>query len=1110
MALRTTFIVLLAAAPAFAGVAGYYQFPTIHGDTIVFGAEGDLWQTSTAGGVAKRLTTHAGNEFFPRFSPDGQQLAFSGEYQGNLDVYVMAAEGGEPTRLTWHPGRDEVLCWKPDGKSLIFRSQRTTNNREWYLFEVPLTGGEPQQLPFGYGCLASYSGDGKYIAFNRWSLEFRTWKRYRGGLADDIWVGDLSTNKFTKITDWDGDDRFPLWSDGRVFFLSDRDGRMNVFSAKPDGADVKQHTRHTDFDARWPDLQGGRLVYSLAGDLWLLDIAAGKDTKIPVELPSDRLRQQPRFEDAAKTLESYELDDEGKRLLVGTRGELWVTATKPGGRMIRLTAGSAVRERMATFSPDGKRVACITDETGEQELAIFDVPGAGEAGKSIGKPRLLTKAGKGWLFPPKWSPDGKHIAYADLTMTLYVVDAESGASTVVDKSPNWEITEYSWSPDGKWLAYTMQNDTELNSIWIWGVEGKTPARVTAEFSNDREPAWDPDGKYLYFIGARTFNPVMDLFDFEHVTIKPDKLYCVILAKDGRSPFLPDELLPDSADDKDDKDGKKDEKDEKSGKAKDKPRELPVVKLDVEGIQQRVVEFPAPPDNYGGLAPIRGKVFFATSPTTGLMEGWANPDAGNARRALRVYDLKKKKHELFIDKVRDYTTSADGKKLAYRGSGEEILVVGTDSKPGDGKDKEDKDVEKLNPATLPLSVEPKGEWAQIFRESWRLQRDFYWAENMAGVDWEGAYKKYAPLVARVSTRAELNDLIGQLIAELGTSHTYVSGGDLETAKTVGVGLLGADLELDKTAGRHRFKRILRPEVWETYVKSPLTMTHANVQEGEYLFAINGVEVKPAESVHQHLQGLAGKQVVLTVGKAADRGDARDVQIETLDSESQLRYRDWVRRNREYVWLQTKGTVGYFHLPNMGGPGLLEFIKGFYPQVNKNGLVIDIRFNGGGFVSQMLIQRLARETWAYMRPRRGVTARYPARTHIGPKAVIVNQNAGSDGDIFPESFKIRGLGPVIGMRTWGGVIGIRGDKLLVDGGRTTQPEFAWYEPKRGWDLENRGVEPDIEVEFTPEDFLAGRDPQLDRAIKEVMEAIQKNPPKSSPPPPVPDKSKLTTAK
>lgn len=1110
---------------AHAGFQGYYRFPTIHGDSIVFSAEGDLWKVAAAGGEAMRLTTAPGNEAFARFSPDGQWIAFSAQYAGNVDVYVMSASGGEPTRLTWHPSDDTVVGWTPDSKAVLFTSERKTVHWEDYLFSVPVAGGTPTQVSLGMVGTASQAPDGR-IAFTRWATESETWNRYRGGVATDLWVGDPVAGRFSKVTDYPGPDRQPMWSPdaSRIYFTSDRDGRENLYSCRADGTDVRRHTTHDEYDVRWPDMESGagsrgRIVYSYAGDLWVLDTRTGRDEKVEVVLPTDRVRLRPRFEDPSKTLDSYELNADGTRLAISSRGELWVAPAKDG-RTISVTHSSGIRERSPVFSPDGRRLAAITDQTGEQEIALFGVrytPAQGDlkavkpAPRTAAEPKILTSRQKGWVFPPVWSPDGASIAYGDLTQSLMVVNAETGETTVADTSDAWEITDYAFSPDGRWIAYTRARDQQTTAVCLYSLdEGKTYV-LSSEFTSDHSPAWDPEGKYLYFISNRTFNPVLDERDFEHIVTATGKVYAAILSADTLSPFAPEELRPvkaeeakggdepePAAEDADaaEKDATAADKDGEKSIAK--PRLVPV-KIDTDGLGDRIVEFPMEPGNYEALRAVKGAVLFVSRPTKGMLD---EPEdaapGGTPDGTLHRFDIEKKKDEVFVEGVRDYTISADGSRMAYR-TGDTIEIAATDAKP----DPEAEDKESVNPAALPLEVDPAAEWAQIFTEAWRLQRDFYWSADMAGIDWPLVRRRYAVLLPRISTRNELNDMVGRVLAELGTSHTYVWGGDTERSRSLSVGLLGADLEPDAAAGAMRFAHLLRAESWETDTPNPLLATGVGISEGDYLWTINGRACPPGEEAYGLLAGLAGRQVQLTVGSRADGSDARDVQIEALDDERTLRHRDWCRRNREYVAQASGGRIGYMHLSDMDAQGLVEFIKFFYPQVGKDGLVIDVRYNGGGFVSQMIIERLARTLWAYQRPRRGASFSYPTRVQQGYKAVLINHWSASDGDIFPASFQIKKLGPVIGTRSWGGVIGIRADKPFIDGGMSSQPEFAWWEPGKGWTIENHGVDPDVVIDNSPADQAAGRDAQLDRAIAEIQKKLAESPVPHPEAPPAPNK-------
>ncbi len=1068
---------------------GYYRFPTIHDDRIVFSAEGDLWQVNAAGGTARRLTRDQGIEGYARFSPDGRWIAFSASYEGNVDVYVIPGAGGEPRRLTWHPAQDQVLGWTADAQSVLFCSSQAAELPFLRAYTVPVAGGQPRALGIGPVALASLHAGGRRIAFNRFPGEMAGWRGYRGGTAQDVWVGDLEAGAFERVTDFDGSDGSPLWDGDRIVFLSDRFGDMNLCSLDLATKEVVELTHHQGFAPRWPDLQAGRVVYSLGADLHLLDLASGSTAKVAVELPSDRVRELPRTADAAAHLESYALSADGKRIVMAARGEIWLRPVAEG-RVVALTRSPGVRERAPALSSKGDLVACISDQIGEQQPVLLDASGKAP-------PRVLRQEREGWMNQPVWSPRGTHLAYSDLTFSLFVLDVETGATRLVDRAEEGEIRQYAFSPDGRWLAYARADETQNSSIYLHDLETGRSIPVTSSFTNDTDPVWDPEGKFLYFLSNRTINPVLGDVDLRDVVIRSGTICGVILRAGGLSPFLPEELL-EAAKPKAEP-GKTGAPGEAQA-AEPAPAEKAkvVVQVDPDGIETRVFQFPVPPGDYAGLSAAPGKVFFLSAPILGLMDFELFTEDETPRNALQVFDLEKKKVETALAAVRDYTLSADGKKVAWR-TGREILVADA------GASIDAQAATKVDPSTLPLTVDPRAEWQQIFHEAWRLQRDFYWAENLAHVDWEEVGSRYGALLPRIATRDELNDLLSQMILELGTSHTYTFGGDLERGRHVATGLLGADVEPDTESGLLRFTTVFRPEAWETGVAAPLTRNDVDVRAGDYLFAIDGVDLGASNNVYQALQNLAGRQVLLTVGRTSDRSQARDVQIETLKSDAELRYRDWCRRNREYVGRQSGGELGYFHLPDMMGAGLVQFIRGYYPQIHKKGLVIDARYNGGGFVSQLLIERLMRTPVAYFQPRRGPMSTIPERTHIGHKVVLTNQLAGSDGDIFPKLFQLRRLGPVIGMRTWGGVVGLSEMRPHQDGGLTTQPTAAWWDPASGFSLENRGVDPDIVVDLLPGDWQQARDPQLDRGIEELLRMIREHPVEPPPPPAIPDKSR-----
>ncbi len=1069
-----------------AATPGYLRQPDIHGDQIVFAAEGDLWTASVQGGVARRLTSHPGSESYPAFSPDGKWIAFTGEYDGNADVYVVPAQGGEPRRMTWHPYPEAVIGWSPDGTRILFRSGAEEAHGVSEMYALPLAGGEPEKLPLGWAARLAIDSKTGMWAFTRISTETRTWKRYRGGENSDIWCGSPEKADFRKVTEFPGTSAYPMWHDGRIFFLSDQGGTANLWSMKPDGSDRKQLTDLGTWDARTPSMgPDGRIVFVLAGDVHLYDPKAGKEKKLDIELPSDRFLTRVRYPDAEQYLTTFDLSPDGERVAVVTRGEIFSVPVKKGATL-PVTRGSGAREKWASFSGDGKRIAFVTDEPKEEEIRTIDAWGRG--GAKVVKPA----AEKGWYFPPAYSPDGSWIAYSDETQTLFVAPAGGGSPKKVDHSDQSEIRSYAWSPDGRFLAYHKDSRTDYSSVYIYDTKSAQTHRVTGPFTNDYGPAWDPDGRYLYFLGDRTTNPLIGNRDFENVEFKSTKPYLVLLRKDVDNPLAHLAGLPPKDGDKKDKEKDKDEaKDKKKGDAKDekkddKDKKPKPVEIDFDGLPDRVVELPVDAGNYYGLSATSKKVFYIAAKLHGMAEGpglfqEAPPDA-----TLMAFDLEKKEAATFLDGVSAYAIAAEPGKIAVMKRRGEIYVVDTSGPPGD----------KMGDAKLDLSgividLDPREEWAQIYYEAWRQMRDFYWDPMLAGQDWKAIRDQYATMLPRLATRGDLQDLIGELIGEMNTSHTYVFGGDPGGmgGPRVPTGLLGADVKRDGDG--FRVTRIYRGDPADNE-RSPLAEPGVDVREGDLVTAVNHVAFPAGRPFLASLEGLAGKDVVLTVRGGEGRPGERDVVVRPAMEDSHLRYVDWVRRNREYVAEKTGGKIGYVHLPNMWTDGLVAFNTWFYPQLDKEGMVIDVRWNGGGAVSQMIIERLRRSILSFDRARGGGVTSYPYRALNGPFVVVTNEFAGSDGDIFPRAVQLAGLAPVIGKRSWGGVVGIRGDKQLVDGGMVTQPEFAWWEPAKGWALENHGVDPDIDVQNLPQDVAKGVDTQLDRAIQEVLSLREKHPP------------------
>ncbi len=1104
---------------------GYCSEPALHGDRLVFVSEGDLWSAAIPkpGGaaeapiVAHRLTSSDGAESRPVFSPDGQALAFSGEYDGNTDVYVMPADGGAPTRLTFHPGADLTRSWTADGRHVVFSSPRAHPMGRSELWRVAAGGGQPQPFGFGECSMAAMSSTGKRLAFTPWSNEHWTWKRYRGGTAPEIWVGDLAAQTFQKITDDPGSDLFPMWVQSRVYFLSDRTGTGNIFSVQADGKDVKQHTRFAPragdptafegYDVRWPaadaGLRGNRIAFCQAGGLVLLDCANDSLRRLDLRLASDRVAARRRFADPMKTATEYALSPDGTQLVVGSRGELLSFPVEGGGAR-QLTRSSGAREWGASYLDD-EQLILISDLTGEQQIAAAPADGSAF-------PTMLTDGGAAWLFPPAGSPDGAWLAFSDHTQRLFVLSMATLERRQVDASDAWEITDYRFSPDGQWIAYAKPMPNGYEAVHLYAVRTARSFAVSDGRHDDREPRFDPAGKYLYFLSRQHLDPVMGELDFEHVLVGADMVFAVPLAAETPPPW-PDVARsagfdleawskpPEALEEEDvDADAEVQAEDAEAERPPGVPPGDPVkaVRVDTDGLAARQYALPIPAGNFEQLEAVWGGVTWLERPLEGLVEEEAEEEEtglGAAKFSLRRFTAVDGECTTLAEKVSGYALSRDCSTIAH--PAEEGFAVITVAEGAEGEPKTI-DVEGTR-----LRVSIQEEWRQILQEAWRLQRDFYWAPNYKGADWEAMKAKYEALLPRVGTRAELNDLVGQMIGELGTSHTYVWGGEpADEVEPVPVGMLGADLEYDPRAGAFKIVRILPRLSWDEGAQSPLAEPHLGVREGQYLLAIDSMPLTAAMSVDDLLQDRAGKMVRLTVAADASGANRRTIDVVTLESEQRLRYAAWVEANRRRVDEATKGRAGYVHIPDMGAEGLIAFSRQFYPQVEKRALVVDVRGNRGGFVSQMIIERLNRKVWAFMRPRHGKIERFPQKSLYGHMVVLIDQHAGSDGDIFPESFRLLEMGPLIGTRTWGGVVGIRGDKPFMDLGLSTQPEFAWWEPKRGWSLENTGVSPDIEVPITPADRAAGRDPQLDKAI-EVITAKLAEDPREPPEPPWPEK-------
>jgi tricorn protease len=1062
------------------------RFPAVHGDQVVFTYAGDLYTVARAGGMARKLTNHEGFEMFARFSPDGKQLAFTAQYDGNTEVYVMPSEGGVPVRLTYTAtlGRDDisdrmgpnniVMTWTPDGKSIIYRSRKQTfNDFVGQLYYVSVDGGLSTELPLSTGGFCSWSPDGSKLAFNRVCREFRTWKYYRGGMADDIRIYDFTTGEVTNITGNDAQDIFPMWHGDNIYFLSDRDRTMNLFVYNTGTSQIRKLTNYTDYDIKFPSLGNNAIIYENGGFLYLFDLLTERTSKMNITIAEDFYGGRSELKDASKSIRSADLSPDGKRVVFSARGEVFSVPAEEGITR-NLTESSGAHDRQATWSPDGKYIAYLSDQNGEYEIYIRAQDGSAE-------PVQLTSNADTYKFTIRWSPDSKKILWNDKKLRLQYVNIETKEVKPVDQSKIWEFDDFNWSPDSRWIAYVTVLQNDFGKIMLFNTETGKKYAVTDDWYNSRQPVFSQDGKYLFFTSGRDFNPIYSETEWNHAYQNMDRIYVAILAADTPNPFSPKN---DEVEIKKDEPAKPDAKKKEGSEDKDKSVENKITKIDVLGIGDRILGLPLRPSNYFNLTALDDKVYYNEML------------AGGDGVTLKFFDLKKKE-ETELGKGMMYTLSADGKKMLVV-QGDKYAVIDLPS----GKINLTKYVDLSN---MKAYVNKDKEWKQIFDEAWRQMRDFFYVENMHGLDWPAMKVKYGQMLPYVNNRNDLNYLIGEMIAELNIGHAYVSGGDKPAPERIKTGLLGAKISKD-ASGYFKIDKILKGQNWSMSMRSPLTEIGVNMKEDDFILAVDGKPADKMPDLYAALLGKADKPVELTVNGTPSIAGSRKVIVLPIEDESDLYYYNWVQHNIEYVNSKTDGEVGYIHIPDMGTGGLNEFVKYFYPQLSKKALIIDDRGNGGGNVSPMIIERLRREiTRSNMARNVEIPSYTPQQMMLGPMVMLINQYSASDGDLFPYDFKKHEMGKVIGMRTWGGVVGIRGSLPFIDGMDLRKPEFASYSSETSdWIIEGIGVEPDIMIDNDPAQEYKGIDAQLDKAIEVILEKLKDY--KGVPPIPVaPDKSK-----
>ena len=1105
---------------------GFFMRPAIRGDRLIFVSEGDLWSArlpaDLSGPVeASRLTSGTGMETAPVLSPDGCWVAFEADYDGTPEVYVMPVTGGSPRRLTFHPAMERPLAFTPDGRRVLYRSDRASPLRREELWTVPVAGGASEPVGIGEGSLASFDPSSGRLAFNPWSNETWAWKRYRGGTAPDIWIASADRRNFTRLTQTPENELFPMWVQGRVWFLSDTDRVMNLWSDRPEGGDRTQHTRFGagTLDAAWasadPSPEGTRIVFTRGADVCLFDARDGSvrtlDLRLVGDRFADRVRSRPPMEDAT----GFSLAPDATSLVIESRGEFVVVPVDAGrgaapARAVQVPGSSGRRERGAVWL--GTSMACVVDGEAEQRLVTID-PSDPSA-----EPRELLRS-QVWLHEPVASADGSWVAVGDKSGLLRAVRVADATVVEVARSDAGAIVDARFSPDAKWIAWTHPLPTGLGQIRLRNLESGETAVVGDGMIGDHSPRWDPAGRYLYFLSSRHIDPVTDELDLNFANIGVTVPCALPLQATTPPPFAAEaaeagmdlrawaEGSAASAGDADgegpDEDDQEEEDEDEGSQAEPSP-----VLIDTADMARRVVTLPVQPGMFDGIEAVAGGVVLGRRQPQGVAEvPWPTPPMGVPTTRLERFAALTGTTEPLMGEtpVAVWTMDPRAHSVAvWDGTQMRLVPVRSDAvaeaAPATGEPGEQPG-RVIDLSGISVQVDPRAEWLQIFDEAWLLQRDFFWRSDMGGVDWEAVRRRYRPLVERVGTREELNELLGWTGSELGNSHVYIMGGEtFREAEPVSVGVLGADVQVRD--GAWVITRVLPDRRAEGGPESPLAASFRGVKPGTVIRSVNGRPVDATQDLGASLVGCGGRPVVLEVADDASGSRMRRIECTLPPDESGLRYLDWVESNRLAVAARSGGRLGYMHLPDMDTDGITAFMRGFFPQVDREGWVVDARTNGGGYVSPVIVERLSRRPWGYTVPRDGAVTTNPQNAPRGPIAVLIDQNAGSDGDIFPETMRSVGAGTLVGTRTWGGVVGISMDKGFIDGGMSSQPGYGYWTPGRGYAIENEGVKPDIEVEITPADRVAGLDPQLERAIdfvKGKLSAERFTPPRPETQPP-----------
>ncbi|MFH0777737.1 MAG: PDZ domain-containing protein [Candidatus Eisenbacteria bacterium] len=1117
--------------------AGMLRYPDVSATHIAFLYASDLWLVPKEGGTAVPLASPPGEETLPKFNADGSVIAFAGNYDGNNDIYTIPVSGGTPFRVTHHPGREFLCDWAPGGELVFFIYPGQDCPLAIELYTVSSKGGLRKKMPVPYGADASISADGEWLAYMLTTRDMQTWKRYRGGMATDIWLFNLKTHASKKVTDWEGTDTQPMWHKDRVYYVSD-DGaghKLNIWVYDTKTGKRRQVTQYKDYDVKWPSMgPGGKgqgeIVFQYGAELKILDLGSEQAKTVRVVVPGDRPRLRKQLVAQSDQIVDGDISATGKRAVVEARGDVWTLPAKKGSP-INLSRTSGAAERDPSWSPDGKWIAYFSDATGEYELYIVQSDGNGEA-------RKLTNMNGGFLFQPVWSPDSKWILLQNQKGVLYLCNVESKDLQEVDRSRSFDRINVSWSSDSKWIAYARRASSVLPaSLWLYDVEKKAKHQVTSGTFDDRWPAFDREGKYLYFTSRRDFSaPMYEDFGTTWIYAETGLLYVVPLSKDAVSPLAPesdeetwegkekdkdkdkdkekDEAAESKGDDKGAKDKKESDKsskkkgkdatgdkeadkatDDEEGKDGDKKTPEPV-KIDLEGFERRALLLPVEKGNFSSLCVNdEGKLIYMRSPIQ-----TTDDDEAQGSRTIHLLDIDEDKDEdkekTVISGVQDFAMSGDGKKLLVAKSGSSMAIIDAKS--------DQKFDSPLSTAGLTAEVDPREEWRQLLDDTWRIERDYFYDPNMHGVNWKAVREQSRKMLEDCSSRGDVAYVIREMISELNIGHAYYIGGPAERGPRVSVGMLGCDFELHD--GAYRISKIIEGGVWDADARGPLSQPGVDVKVGDYVLAVNGVPVDPAKDPWASFQGLAGETVTITVSSEPRITDkARRVVLKLLESENGLRYRAWIERNRAYVDEKTGGKVGYIYVPDTSVPGQNDLVRQFYGQLTKQALIIDERWNGGGQVPTRFIELLNRPVVSYWATRiHDEDVVWPFDAQHGPKCMLINGSAGSGGDYFPYAFRAAGLGKLIGTRTWGGLVGMSGNPLLIDGTFVSVPTFGFFEKDGTWGVEGHGVDPDIEVVDDPALMVGGKDPQIDAAINLMLEEIKTNPYRAPKRPAYPDRS------